>query len=340
MRTIHERMCGILDFMDEQPNAAQRRSRAWRDFEKLVAQIEQSLGPHGVTVKSPDHIQDLVTGKSREVDASLRYQVGSVPVLITVECRQRSRAEDVTWIEQLAKKRDKLGAVKTIAVSSKHFSEEATRTADISGIELRCLSEITLDDIKTWWSLEFIEYQPPTTVIRIVEFFGADDRGIAPEEIAESEMDLVRNSGTKAKIIHSSEGSFCPADVLESWQKLFAGTENDLTNGVSLGADSVRKSKLISLETGRYWLSGKAGKVTLEKVGLRVDVQLTVIRIPKIHAYRYSSPDGEILEGIEFLIPEFDGMTKAPLRVRFQKGPEYGFKLHLNLGGAKSETGT
>jgi hypothetical protein len=74
---------------------------AWREFEKLVARVEQAMAPSGAEVKSPDRIPDKVTGQLREVDASIRYKVGTCPVLITIECRDRRSIEDAQWIEQL-----------------------------------------------------------------------------------------------------------------------------------------------------------------------------------------------------------------------------------------------
>jgi hypothetical protein len=102
-------------------------------------------------VKSPDRIRDLTTGRLREVDASIRYKIGTVEILITVECRKRSRKEDDTWIEQLATKRARLGAAKTIAVSARGFSKSAERTAAHHGIELRTLAEVSAADIEGWF---------------------------------------------------------------------------------------------------------------------------------------------------------------------------------------------
>lgn len=102
-------------------------------------------------MKSPDRIRDLTTGRLREVDASICSKIGTVEVLITVECRKRSRKEDDTWIEQLATKREKLGAAKTIAVSARGFSNSAERTAAHHGIELRTLSEVSAADIEGWF---------------------------------------------------------------------------------------------------------------------------------------------------------------------------------------------
>jgi hypothetical protein len=124
--------------------------KPWRAFEVLVATIEERLAPMGATVRSPDRIRDLDTQRFREVDASIRFNVGSANVLITIECRRRKATADVTWIEQLVQKRAKLGASKTIAVSESGFSEEAAITAARNGIELRVLREITGADIDAW----------------------------------------------------------------------------------------------------------------------------------------------------------------------------------------------
>lgn len=120
--------------------------KEWRAFEILVAQIERHLSPHGAIVKSPDRLKDKITGQLREVDASIKYQIGSVPILITIECRDRSRVQDDTWIEQLAKKKEKIAASATIAVSANGFTKPAQKSAKIYGIELRTLNEINEDE--------------------------------------------------------------------------------------------------------------------------------------------------------------------------------------------------
>lgn len=115
----------------------------WREFEKLVARIERALAPRGAIVKSPDRVRDLYTGSLREVDASIRYKIGTTPILITVECRKRDSVQDDTWMEQLATKKHKIGAAKTIAVSSSGFTAPATETARYLGIEVRRIRKIT-----------------------------------------------------------------------------------------------------------------------------------------------------------------------------------------------------
>jgi hypothetical protein len=57
---------------------ARRDGPEWKEFEQLVARIEQDAGPLGLTVTSPDRITCKITGRKREVDASIRTS-GSFP---------------------------------------------------------------------------------------------------------------------------------------------------------------------------------------------------------------------------------------------------------------------
>ena len=86
---------------------------AWREFEQMVARIEADAGPAGLIVKSPDRIRCRITGRLREVDASVQTQVGTTNILVTIECRKRRPVQDVTWVEQLATKKQSLGAART-----------------------------------------------------------------------------------------------------------------------------------------------------------------------------------------------------------------------------------
>jgi hypothetical protein len=124
--------------------------RKGREFEELVAMVERHLAPKGAVVRSPDQIKDRVSGQLREVDASIRYQVGSANVLITVECRDRSRVQDKQWIEQIAQKQRDIGANVTIAVSRRGLSKPAMKAATHHGIEVRAFSEINEQALREW----------------------------------------------------------------------------------------------------------------------------------------------------------------------------------------------
>lgn len=138
--------------------ARRRRDPEWREFERLIARIEADAGPRGMVVKSPDRLPCKLTGRLREVDASIRAKVGTANMLITVECRRRLKIQDVTWIEQLATKRSSIGADRTIAVSASGFSEEAQTAASHAGISLRKISDLTIEDINPILGIDLVAF--------------------------------------------------------------------------------------------------------------------------------------------------------------------------------------
>lgn len=126
-------------------------ARKGRELEKLVAILEKGLNGKDIKVTSPDTIYDKVAEESREIDISLKGNMGSHEMLVIIECRDRKPREDVAWPEQLATKRDHVGANLAIAVSSRGFSEGARKKADFLGIRLRTLEEIDPNEIMEWF---------------------------------------------------------------------------------------------------------------------------------------------------------------------------------------------
>jgi len=138
-------------------NRAGRRSaraRAGRGLELLVKGLEQLLAEAPVEIRSPDYIVGRLSGQRREVDVSLRSRVGSVDVLVIIECRDRSKAQGVSWIEQLASKREDVGADKAVAVSAAGFTPGAQNLARSEHVELRSFEELSADVVFDWLRAE------------------------------------------------------------------------------------------------------------------------------------------------------------------------------------------
>ncbi|AKB49808.1 hypothetical protein MSBRW_0555 [Methanosarcina barkeri str. Wiesmoor] len=132
-------------------------TRKGRELEELVAILEKGLSGTDVKITSPDFIEDIVIEDKREVDVSLRFNMGSHDFLLVFECRDRKNTEDVTWIEQLATKRDDICVNKLIAVSSNGFSNNARKKAHAKNIELRTLKEIDPKEIFGWFQVTEID---------------------------------------------------------------------------------------------------------------------------------------------------------------------------------------
>lgn len=133
-----------------------RKDPEWREFEQLIARIEADAGPRGTVVKSPDRIRCKLTGRMREVDATIRAKAGTADILITIECRRRAKVQDVTWLEQLATKRASIGADRTIAVSLSGFSQEAEAVAQRLGITLRRTADVQAEDLNPLLGLNLV----------------------------------------------------------------------------------------------------------------------------------------------------------------------------------------
>jgi Restriction endonuclease len=318
--------------MDENEGTRSESSnvdRDWKSFERLVALIEETLGPAGVVLKSPDHIRDLLTGSAREVDASIRYKIGSAPVLITVECRRRNSTEDSTWIEQLACKKGDIGADKTIAVSSSGFSGPAIAKARLKGIETRTLTDITANDVLSWCGLDCIHFVPPSITILEMHFLDEAGTAVREDEIAEATLEAIRRDNVNAHVLQSSKGPITVNNILNSYQREFAGTEYDINHGVQLGGETQRKTILCRVDPTQNWVQTLHGVRSILHIVFMVDVKLELRTIPMNRIYRYRSPESGIVDGVEFVIPEFSGKGTESMRVLLQNGPEFGFKATL-----------
>ncbi|MEM7115362.1 MAG: restriction endonuclease [Chloroflexota bacterium] len=178
------------------------KNTKWREFEELVARIEKTLihqqSDIDIKLTSPDkEVIDKVTHEKREVDATIRYKLGSSEHLIAIECRDRHRIQDVTWIEQLATKANDIGATQTIAVSSSQFSKSAMRKAAAHGIELRLMHEIT-DTTLQEWNTKILIYKVYPTSFEILNCtLGFEGEG----ELTQETNPLLRTHPFSTKVI-------------------------------------------------------------------------------------------------------------------------------------------
>ncbi|OGN91314.1 MAG: hypothetical protein A2Z75_07860 [Chloroflexi bacterium RBG_13_50_10] len=191
----------------------------WRQFEEFIARIEQAMAPTGAVVKSPDWIPDKVTGELREVDASIRYKIGTCPVLVTIECRDRGCTEDVRWIEQLSEKQRSIGAAIMVAASSKGFSVPAAKKAAALGIQIRTLTDASPDDFIQW--LRFQNVQLSVTEWSLdglaLQLYDAPPDA----ELSQQVQDLFRKQGPLAPIfIRNWDGKRLHIrNILIEWNK-------------------------------------------------------------------------------------------------------------------------
>jgi hypothetical protein len=133
----------------------------------------------------------------REVDVALRSQVGSVDILVIIECRDRKRRQDVTWIEQLASKRKDVGADRAVTVSANGFSKGAWNLARAEHIDFRLFEEVDEDGVLSWLELQTVAHRVRRVeVIRVAIATAEEPSGIIPTK------DLPRSKGSGETVAH------------------------------------------------------------------------------------------------------------------------------------------
>ena len=272
--------------------------KSWREFEKLVARIEENLAPKGAVVKSTDKIVDKVTGRKREVDASIRYQIGSAPILITIECRKRSKVQDDTWLEQLATKKEKIGAQQTIAVSSTDFTQSAIETAQHYGIELRKISDINDDVITQWVEKIIIE---KVRVYDHIMNWSLDVESDFPEVAFSPEISkAIKETGVDTSIIFRVEDNMgisingLMANVYRQQSEGKLG--QDSYEGLTGTHSSVTRRLTINFAPNQFYTNTTNGRVTVHAIVLDLNTEIKRESVHLSKVYQYSNPNKEITQ--------------------------------------------
>lgn len=268
----------------------------WREFEKLVARIERAIGPMGAIIKSPDFVKDRVTGRLREVDASIRLQRDAEPIRV-IECRDRAKIEDVMWIEQLATKCIDHG-ISTTAVSSSGFTVPAVIKANHYTIETRKISEISQEQMMGWIKINSITNIVLFQDVQSVElaFYGQSDEagGMLHPRVVEE----INKAPGKAAVfhVHGSDDALNIGEIVD----LATRAGLDVHSGVPEDGSKVRKQAEIKFPKGLFWVHTASGPrdLAILNVGLDVHSQNTVCQVPN-KGFSYSGTGRPAVNGVE-----------------------------------------
>jgi len=270
----------------------------WQEFEQLVARIERDAGSHGLTVTSPDRITCKITGRKREVDVSIRSRVGTTEILVTIECRKRRPKQDVTWIEQLAAKRDAIGAACTLAVSSTGFSANAVAVAHRHGIQLRRLAEISLAEINQLLRLDFVLFtHKKAAPVRVALRLAHDSEWTLPDPNV-FDMVLPDTTDPFAPIFKNVE-SGTTWSINDLWHQLQEAIDPFVK--IAKGDPPVIKTACFPYH-GNVTVETPEGPKVLGDVLLSMSLWLELEQVSLHDAAKveYISPDGPGLQRVEF----------------------------------------
>ena len=275
-----------------------KRSPEWREFEKLVARIEKDAGPAGVAVKSPDRVRCKTTGRLREVDATVRSVAGTSNILVTIECRKQKHRQDVRWIEQLATKKQLIGAARTLAVSSTGFSADACKVAATLGIDLRVISDVSIDDLNKLIALDFVLLNHKSASILSVglKYFRNEKWTLPNSEV----FDQVLPQDTDVDL-----PIFCNTSTALRWSL------NDLWKQVQESVDpftGIERNGEIVVRTACFPFAGNvvvetpAGSQVLGDavISFSLSIRVEQVSLNAATKIQYTSPEGLALQRVEF----------------------------------------
>lgn len=116
-----------------------------KEYEALLLRIESTVRQCGAGVV-PDVRETDRNGAKRQIDLVVTLP-GSPQRRVAFECRDRSRASDIAWIDQCVGKYIDLEFDRVVVVSTKAVGPTARRKAERHGIEVRTCSELTPAEI-------------------------------------------------------------------------------------------------------------------------------------------------------------------------------------------------
>lgn len=130
------------------------------EFQQLIKCVYGQLVPEGASVAESASIKERNNDIEREVDILVEYQIAGHKIRIAIECRDRSRKDDVQWIDGLIGKYRNIDVNKVVAVSKAGFSKSAQEKAQSCGIETMTLKRaLTIDWPKEYKRLGMVKLE-------------------------------------------------------------------------------------------------------------------------------------------------------------------------------------
>lgn len=124
-------------------------------IQKLIKYISEQLAPEGAKVEESVLLEEkgVKNPSEREIDILLEYNIGISTIRIAIECRDRERTDNITWIDSLIGQYANLPVDKVIAISRSGFSSNAIEKAELNNIITMTLDKAS----EVNWNKQFLK---------------------------------------------------------------------------------------------------------------------------------------------------------------------------------------
>jgi hypothetical protein len=152
--------------MDKEPK--------WLRFEKLVADVQKELAPNAAVTHN-DHVQGYESEKLRQVDITVKQQIGQYDILVAIDCKDYRKPVDVKDVEGFVGLIKDIRANKGVMVAANGFTDTAKRIGENAGLNMYRLIDTENHDWRTYVSIPIV-----------CDFRGIEQyQFIIPKEVAE-----------------------------------------------------------------------------------------------------------------------------------------------------------
>jgi len=252
--------------------------RKGRAFEKIITELEE-LGSLGLQIKSPDFINDNITGEPREVDISIRGKLNSYNILIVIECRDRKAKQGVEWIEQIDCKTKDIGANKVIAVSSSGFTKNAKIKAKVKNIQLNTFEEFspkTVIDLLNIQNIENIVYHFDIKEVHVC--LNLDDNNF--QKILKEKPGCLKEAINPTELL-GSKLFFSKVDkkyysVLDIWNFIFDKNYKQYYQDIIPNSPKELRKKTIHFQKGDQGFQFFIDDLPIDMICLDIEVELWI----------------------------------------------------------------
>lgn len=129
--------------------------RKGKEFE-LAYKWLYDLDREKYKVTSPAYLYDPFSERQREIDILVEFSdSNNINRRLAIECRDRSKIQDVTWIEQLQQKKEDLSLDYILATTTTDFTKSAINKARKHGVIIEKAETFNINSIKESTTHEF-----------------------------------------------------------------------------------------------------------------------------------------------------------------------------------------
>lgn len=263
-----------------------------KPFEWLIHAIQKTVHRRA-TVQWNEALRDRDTGRSRQVDLTLRLTDGPTSFLAIIEVRDRSRPLGVNYVEEVNDKKRAVAADAAFLVSRSGFYKTALLKAEKLGIRTLTYEQAKANDWSGWIQARTFPIIEQRYANAMVTFYDRAGRMIPASEELVARLRADPKTGV---LIPDGDAPFTAADIVQS---VVTATSDALFNGLELNGAPVRRSSAVLGEMRpASRVEGADGQLhEVGGVGIEVDVCLAETKYPlELLRYRDTSRPESLAE--------------------------------------------